>query len=91
MNIQSFVYKDNAIEWQLEPITFKPLTLLVGASGVGKTRILQAILNLKKIVKGASLNGIEWNMTFSTLMGHFYEWQGCFERIFSGTRRLFRR
>jgi chromosomal replication initiation ATPase DnaA len=49
MNIQSFVYKDNAVEWQLEPITFKPLTLLVGASGVGKTRILQAILNLKKL------------------------------------------
>lgn len=79
MNIQSFVYKDNAIEWQLEPITFKPLTLLVGASGVGKTRILQAILNLKKIVKGASLNGIEWNIKFSTRLGHFYEWQGCFE------------
>jgi hypothetical protein len=78
MNIQSFVYKDNAIEWQLEPITFKPLTLLVGASGVGKTRILQAILNLKKIVKGASLNGIEWNIKFSTRLSH-YEWQGCFE------------
>jgi predicted ATPase len=78
MNIQSFIYKDNAVEWQLEPITFKPLTLLVGASGVGKTRILQAILNLKKIVKGASLNGIEWNIKFSTRLSH-YEWQGCFE------------
>jgi len=30
-------------------------------------------------VKGASLNGIEWNIKFSTSLGHFYEWQGCFE------------
>jgi ABC-type dipeptide/oligopeptide/nickel transport system ATPase component len=79
MNIQSLIYQDKAIEWKLELMTFKRLTLLVGSSGVGKTQILKSILNLKKIARGTSLNGLEWHIKFSTKTGHFYEWQGCFE------------
>ncbi len=79
MNIHSISYKDKAAEWELEPIAFKRLTLMVGASGAGKTRILKAILDLKRIAQGAPLNGVEWNIKCSTQKGHSYEWEGCFE------------
>ena len=79
MNIQSLTYKDKTIDWNLEPITFKPLTLLVGASGVGKTQILRAILNLQKISFGTSLSGLEWNIKFLTQKGLSCEWLGSFE------------
>lgn len=51
----------------------------MGASGVGKTQILRAILKLKKISRGASLNGLKWHIKFSTQKDHTYEWQGGFE------------
>ena len=79
MNIQFLTYKDKTIDWNLEPITFKPLTLLVGASGVGKTQILRAILNLQKISFGTSLSGLEWNIKFLTQKGLSCEWLGSFE------------
>jgi predicted ATPase len=78
MKITSFEYRDHAIEWTLERIEFNSLTLLVGASGVGKTRILQALLHLKKIARGASLNGVQWQVQFSN-NGNSYEWSGLFE------------
>ena len=78
MRITSFEYKDHAIEWTLENIDFNSLTLLVGASGVGKTRILKAILHLKKIALGASLNGLEWKVKF-VANNQNCEWSGCFE------------
>ena len=78
MKITSFEFKDHAVDWTLERIEFNSLTLLVGASGVGKTRILNAILCLKKIAHGASLNGVEWKVEFST-KGQTYEWSGLFE------------
>lgn len=84
MKITSFEYVDHAAEWSLETIEFHALSLLVGASGVGKTRILHAILQLKKIARGASLNGVQWKVKFS-INGNVYEWDGKFEnkRFFS--------
>jgi len=78
MKITSFEYTDYAVEWMLESINFSSLTLLVGASGVGKTRILKAILHLKKIARGASLNGVQWKVKFS-IDADSYEWSGLFE------------
>ena len=48
MYIKSLIYEDQSTDWELKSISFKQLTLLVGASGVGKTQILKALLNLKK-------------------------------------------
>ena len=79
MKIISFTYQDNARQWQLEPITFGPLTLLVGASGVGKTQILHGLYNLVKISQGESLNGVEWELEFTTTPTDHYRWAGSFE------------
>lgn len=78
MKINSFNFQNNALEFKIETIHFSNLTLLVGISGVGKTMILQALMELKKIVKGKALNGIEWEINFST-NGNNYFWKGAFE------------
>nr|VFJ86247.1 MAG: ATPase/GTPase, AAA15 family [Candidatus Kentron sp. LFY] len=83
MKIESLEYIDHASGWRLEKTDFDRLTLLVGASGVGKSRILEAILHLKQIA-GASLpllssNGVGWNIRFSTSSGRLCEWEGRFE------------
>jgi predicted ATPase len=78
MRIQTFQFFDRDANWEIEPITFKNLTLLVGASGVGKTKILKAIGALKNIARGKALNGVEWTITFQ-IEKDFYTWTGKFE------------
>ena len=79
MKIKRLEYTDHAKGWRLEPVEFSNLNLLVGVSGVGKTKILNAILNLKKIAHGESLNGVEWKITFTTKENNEYQWSGEFE------------
>jgi energy-coupling factor transporter ATP-binding protein EcfA2 len=79
MRIANLTYRDNALKWELEKAEFESLTLLVGASGVGKTQILKSILNLKSVANGKSISGIYWEITFETLNGNTYEWRGEFE------------
>ncbi len=79
MRIANLTYRDNALKWELEKAEFETLTLLVGASGVGKTQILKSILNLKSVANGKSISGIYWEITFETLNGNTYEWKGEFE------------
>ena len=55
---------------------FNPmLTLLVGASGVGKTKVLNVIKTLARIAKGASFNGFEWKVEFEQNERN-YVWEG---------------
>ncbi|MBB3055338.1 ATP-binding protein [Mucilaginibacter gotjawali] len=68
-----------SFNWELEKSYFNELTLLVGASGVGKTLILKAINNLKDVALGKSNNGIEWEVEFMTIEGIHYKWTGEFE------------
>lgn len=77
MRIKRLSYKDNITGWNIRDIEFSAFTLLVGASGVGKTQILKAIQNLASIASGRSGNGIEWDVQFS-INGIDYEWQGAF-------------
>lgn len=78
MKIHSFKFYDKEEDWGIDPILFNDLTLLVGASGVGKTRILNAIKSVSRIASGESLNGIEWEIKFSIDKDTFC-WQGSFE------------
>ncbi len=79
MRIKRLEYHDRARGWKLEPVEFSNLNLLVGVSGAGKTQILNAILNLKKIANGDSLNGVEWDVKFLATDDQEYHWQGEFE------------
>ncbi|HBE19214.1 MAG TPA: ATP-binding protein [Cyanobacteria bacterium UBA11149] len=81
MRIKEITYCDRELEWQFEPIQFSNLTLLVGVSGVGKTQILQSIMAIRGIANGRSLNGVKWNINFSTINNLEYRWQGEFETV----------
>lgn len=80
MKIKKLEYYDKEYQWKLEPVEFlQDINLIVGISGAGKTRILQSIYNLKAIANGASLNGVKWNVCFSTKNNIEYHWSGEFE------------
>ncbi len=78
MKILSLQYLDKKDDRTIEPIHFQNLTLLVGASGVGKTQILNAIRSIQQIAGGESLNGIVWMISFS-IGDDVYVWEGAFE------------
>ena len=78
MKINTFEFLDKETKWEIEPINFKDLTLLVGASGVGKTRILKALMSLTDIAQGKPVNGIKWKITFSVKDDN-YSWEGEYE------------
>lgn len=69
---------DHLSGWNIKDISFQPLTLLVGASGVGKTKILKALLEITNIAKGKSCNGLEWSISFEHLSS-VYLWSGAFD------------
>lgn len=80
MQIKKLEYYDDEYKWNLAEVDFLPnLNLLVGVSGVGKTRILRAIYSLKSIANGASLNGVKWNVCFTADNNFEYTWSGEFE------------
>lgn len=79
MTISEFKFEDKSLEWRLERLFINKLTLLVGASGVGKTQILRALMALKQIANGTSINGINWRVEFTTLTNQHYIWEGEFE------------
>jgi predicted ATPase len=79
MKIFKFKFEDKSLEWCLEELSLNRITLLVGASGVGKTQILRSLLRLKEITEGTSINGVAWSIEFETLSKQKYIWQGEFE------------
>jgi len=79
MTISEFKFEDKSLDWRLEQFPLSKLTLLIGASGVGKTQILRALMALKQIAGGSSINGINWKIEFNTLSNQHYIWEGGFE------------
>ena len=82
MKIISLGVKNNFFEWDFDEIKFSSnLTLLVGVSGAGKTQILRAILDLRRIANGKAINGFEWKIIFSTVNGTEFIWEGGFDTV----------
>ena len=79
MKIKELEYENKISKWKLENTSFSDLTLLVGISGVGKTRILDSIWKLRQIAEGESANGIKWIIKFVTNNGSEYIWSGEYE------------
>ena len=79
MKFKSITATDKTSGWNVKNIQFNPmLTLLVGASGVGKTRILNLINRLCLTAQGYSSNGFQWAVEF-VQSGRNYMWEGEFE------------
>jgi len=76
MKIQSFKFSNNKQNWHIEEVKFEDLNLLVGGSGVGKTRILNALNLICDTAKGVNrnLDDLEWSINFSHL-GQNYRWE----------------
>ena len=78
MEIKRLSFINHKSGWNVRDIDFNRTTLLVGASGVGKTQILHAIETISSIARGNSLNGVEWSINF-THESKSYIWNGVFE------------
>ena len=83
MRLIQLEYNDREAGWHLLPTEFSPnLTLLVGISGVGKTRILQAVRTLRQLARAKGdrqkLWGLGWSLRFA-VGGLEYVWEGEFE------------
>jgi ABC-type Na+ transport system ATPase subunit NatA len=87
MRIEKLSYHNHVTGWQLAPVEFGSVNLLVGVSGVGKTRILEVIRSLQKIAFGGILknnrpiNGVEWDINFSISPDLQYRWHGKFNIV----------
>jgi len=90
MRILNLTYHYKVWGWQLTPLAFTDLNLLVGASSVGKTQIIKAILDLKQIASGESVSGVSWDISF-TIKQTTYRWTGETENIGSMTEGFFKR
>ncbi len=77
MYIKSLTFEDKAAGWKLEKVEFDRLSLLVGLSGAGKTRILNAIKSLVEIALfGASYQGLKWEIHFTDNENRDVIWNG---------------
>jgi Fe-S cluster assembly ATPase SufC len=87
MKIEKLSFHNHVTGWQLTPTEFDSINLLVGVSGVGKTQILEAIRSLQKIIFRSVynyaylLNGVEWDVVFSTSADSQYRWNGKFSTV----------
>lgn len=75
MRLVSFQFKDLDKKWYLENINFTPITLIVGASGVGKTKILKSLFKVRSFALGEDLENCEWNLVFD-IDDSRYQWTG---------------
>lgn len=79
MRLISLEFEDRIAGWKLCKFEFfNDITLLVGLSGVGKTRILDTLERLKAVAQGKTsqkLFGVQWSLVFEHDNSK-YEWKG---------------
>jgi energy-coupling factor transporter ATP-binding protein EcfA2 len=74
MKIQKFSFSHHRENWHIDEVSFDDFNLLVGPSGVGKTRILVALETIFGVALGRKkLDDFEWTIDFSHL-GKSYTW-----------------
>ncbi len=74
MKINSFSFNSNSRNLNIEEVSFENLNLLVGASGVGKTRILKALNFICNVAQGKVqlLEDVKWSINFSHLDKNYH-------------------
>lgn len=78
MLLKSLSFEDKRTGWKLDDLRLDRFNLLVGASGVGKTRILRAIRSVQRIGRGGSVVHAEQSFRFEVRFEHEgqdYSWQ----------------
>jgi predicted ATPase len=84
MKVQYFTYKSGYEEWELARTDFHPnLNLLVGASGVGKTKILTALTRIIGFGQGTTSTlfwDTSWEIAFDIFNGPQYIWRVKFQK-----------
>ena len=81
MRINEFSYLNKKNNWNLKSTKFNDFTLLVGVSGVGKSKILRALLDIKLLAEGKIPGDIKWTIKFETSIGKEYIWEGEIEQV----------
>ena len=91
MKLKRITVINHLTGWNVKDLHFDDyLTLLVGASGVGKTLILRVIKDISNIAKGNSVNGLEWDITIED-NDNIYQWSGEFAAISDDNANYFKR
>lgn len=82
MKITRFKFDDHGADWHLEETAFDQLNLLVGVSGVGKTKILEALRRVCRLALESGYNPgpIEWHIEFDQ-EEKTYIWSGQTEAL----------
>jgi len=79
MKIKKVDYRDMRTGWHLENACLDDFNLLVGVSGVGKTKTVQALRTLQSFALGSrELEAARWVLEFEE-GGHEYRWEGATE------------
>ncbi|EHK0032267.1 AAA family ATPase [Vibrio parahaemolyticus] len=78
MFIESFSYKSKNV--QINNVDFKKINVLVGASGAGKTTIINSIRDITGIATGDSFAGATWQITLKDALGQLAIWEGRFSK-----------
>jgi putative ribosome biogenesis GTPase RsgA len=66
MKIKNFRFDDYKENWPLKETFFDDFNLLVGVSGVGKTKILNLVCDVATD-NNDRLDGIDWKISFTHL------------------------
>lgn len=76
MRIDTLQFDDLQADWHLDEVHFDSINLLVGASAVGKTRILNSLERLKNLtILNHHSGSMRWRLRFSH-DGKSYQWEG---------------
>ncbi len=70
MLINEFMFEDRKAKWRIDDVTFQRFNLFVGGSGVGKTKILDALQRVSSVALDkehnlGDANGVHWSIKFS--------------------------
>ncbi|MGB0384675.1 MAG: AAA family ATPase [Ardenticatenaceae bacterium] len=90
MAVKKFQFVDKARKWTLKESAFSDFNLLVGVSGVGKTRILDALRSVRQagISDTREVNGCQWTLEL-VYEGMKFSWSAEISLLTAKARALF--
>ena len=84
MKILKLSFTDECQGWCFKDFSLDHLTLLVGASGTGKTQIIHALTSLAEVAQGGNVDGVKWDVMFQVHANEkllTYRWIGESQRL----------